>query len=234
MTAWYNYDINVPYGDPNFDAGLGGSHDMDVRTPIDTPITALVGGVVSSVSSPTWGKQITVKMDNPVNGVPYIAYLHLDAIAPGIGVGTKLQPGTLIGYSGGANSYSQLNSAIAASPYQLPSGLEHFLDTAFMSSQPQTGIALSYGPEYGSGAGWASIQSALDPTPLLNSIRKNGLPNGDLPLSSPVTGVNGSTGSSDPITGAVKSFTDFLTSAGVVVFGGVIVIIALFLMFKQQ
>src|ERR1035438_6693749 len=68
-TPWYQSPINVPFDNTNYDTGFGGSHDMDVQTPLGTPVTAIVNGTVSSVDNPTWGWEIGVKLDTPiVNG----------------------------------------------------------------------------------------------------------------------------------------------------------------------
>lgn len=160
---WYMYDICVPFGNANYDVQLGGSHDMDVQTPPNTPVTALLSGEVVSITSPTWGKQIGIELDESYNGIPYLAYLHLSAIQPGIVVGTRISTGDVIGYSGGCNTPEQYAGTMN------PTG-ENFLNTPDMSSQPQTGIALSRGPIYGSGPGWVQfppVDHQLDPTSLI-------------------------------------------------------------------
>lgn len=158
---WFEYPVCVPFGNPNYDAALGGSHDMDVRTPPNTMITALADGVITDISAPAWGKQVCLKVSG--YNAPYMAYLHLSAVHPSRHVGEAITTNTVIGWSGGCTSESQYTGT------QNPTG-ENFLNTSEMSSQPQTGIALMYGPVYGSGAGWVNfppIDFRLDPMPLI-------------------------------------------------------------------
>lgn len=169
-TPWYQYPICVPFNDTNYDTQYGGSHDMDVQTPLGTPITSIVSGTVSSVDNPSWGWEIGIKLDTPiVNGntnAEYFAYLHLGAVKPGLAVGQRVTVGELIAYSGGANSVAQLGSQT-----NTPFGPQ-FLDDPSQSSQPQTGIALMRGPEYGMDGGWTTLPDpTLDPTPTLNAVR---------------------------------------------------------------
>jgi hypothetical protein len=91
-----------------------------------------------------------------------MSYLHLSAVRPGLSVGEHSHAGDTIGWSGGCTQASQYTGT------SNPTG-HNFLDTPDQSSQPQTGIALMYGPEYGVGAGWTpKPDPALDPTSLLH------------------------------------------------------------------
>lgn len=164
---WYQEPITVPYGNPNYDKAMGGSHDMDFGVPVDTPITAIQPGTIVDVSAPAWGKQVGIKLDKPIGNVPYYAFLHLDAVDPSISLGRHVNSGDLIGWSGGANSQAQIGMR------SNPTGT-HFLNPAEQSSQPQIGLALMYGPKYGSGAGWISDPEhhpELNPTQLLTGAR---------------------------------------------------------------
>lgn len=161
MMAWYNAPVSVPFGNPNYDVGMGGSHDMDLKEPLDTPITALRSGTVVGISAPPWGRQVDIQMDEPIGRVPYYSFLHLDAVDPGVHLGSRLNVGDLVGWSGGAN----VDPGGTA-----PTGALHFLNPASQSSQPQVGISLQYGPHYGSGKGWVNPISdypELNPMPLL-------------------------------------------------------------------
>ena len=165
MTEWYNYPICVPFNDPNFDVGYGGSHDLDVATPPNTEVTSLVNGTVASIDSPTWGKQVGIRLTTPIGNASYFAILHLSAISPAIQIGTRVKVYDLIGWSGGCTHELQYAGT------SNPTG-ENFLNTPDQSSQPQTGIALMRGPEYGIGAGWTQYPDPqLDPTHLLMSFR---------------------------------------------------------------
>lgn len=164
---WYEYPVCVPFGLPNYDAHLGGSHDMDVRTPPNTPITALVPGIITDISSPSWGKQVCLKIEG--FAAPYMAYLHLAAVNPALKPGDAVKKGDLIGWSGGCNAPAQYNGT------SNPTG-SNFLNSPEMSSQPQTGIALMRGPVYGSGAGWTPfppIDESLNPEPLIQQAVKD-------------------------------------------------------------
>lgn len=164
---WYMYPVSVPFGDPGFDSGLGGAHDMDVTPPPNYPVTALLPGKVSSISTPPWGKQVGIQLDTPVNGVPYMGYLHLSATNPALSLGTHVHIGDLIGWVGGANDESQYAGT------SNPTG-ENFLNPPFHSSQVQVGVALMRGPEYGT-AGWENfppVDWALDPTPILEAAKR--------------------------------------------------------------
>lgn len=159
--SWYNAPVSVPFGNPNYDVGMGGSHDMDLKEPLDTPITALRSGTVVGISAPPWGRQVDIQLDEPIGRVPYYSFLHLDAVNPGVHLGSRLNVGDLVGWSGGAN----VDPGGTA-----PTGAPHFLNPTYQSSQPQIGISLQYGPHYGSGKGWVNPISSypeLNPMPLL-------------------------------------------------------------------
>lgn len=180
--AWYDFPIDVPYGNANFDVALGGSHDLDVKTPLGTTITAPASGTISSIdTSSPWGQEVGVKFDNPYKGVPYYAILHMGSVRRGLAVGQHVDAGTAIGLSGGANSAAQNQG----------SGL--FIDSPEQSSGPQTGLALMRGPTYGKGAGWNPIDPSLDPTGIISTLRGGKAVPGDT-LSGP--GATPSPGSS--------------------------------------
>jgi lysozyme len=190
MKNWFDYPICVPFGDTHYDTALWAPHDMDVQASPNTPITALLPGTVVDVSSPSWGMQVGVKLDKPYNGIPYMAYLHLAAVKPGL-LGTHVNTHDIIGWSGGATHADQYNGT------SNPTG-RNFLNDPSMSSQPQAGIALMRGPIYGSGAGWSTfppIDRSLDPTQLILDARKGasmaGLPTGAHDDGATITFSNG-------------------------------------------
>ena len=163
LLEWYQYPICVPFGNANYDTQLGGSHDLDVQTPLNTPITALLAGNIVDLSSPSWGKMVGIALRKPIHDIPYMAYLHLAAINPDLQIGSYVDVGDLIGWSGGATSASQYKGT------SNPTG-QNFVNDLTMSSQPQTGIALMYGPVYGSGTGWEQfppIDMKIDPSFLI-------------------------------------------------------------------
>lgn len=163
---WFQYPIGVPFGNPNYDVQFGGSHDMTILAPPNVPVTCLRTGSISSITSPSWGKQVGVQLFRPVNGNPYMSYLHLSAVNPALSVGDIVSTGDLIGWVGGANNDAQYLGTTN------PTG-SNFLNDPIMSSQVQVGIALMRGPEYGVGAGWVTfppIDTTLDPSSLISSI----------------------------------------------------------------
>lgn len=163
---WFQYPIGVPFGDPNYDPALGGSHDLTLLAPPNAPVTALKSGFVSSITSPPWGMQVGIQLDTPINGNGWMSYLHLSAVNPALHVGNRIFPGSLIGWVGGASTTAQMLGT------SNPTG-SNFLDDPSQSSQVQIGIALMRGPEYGVGGGWVQfppIDFTLNPTPLITAI----------------------------------------------------------------
>lgn len=174
--TWFNNQICVPFGNPNYDSAYGGAHDEDVSATPNTPVTSIVSGVVCDLSSPSWGKQVGIALDSNwfqlSHSVPYWAYLHLSAINPTLRIGNRVQVGDLIGWSGGCTVASQYNGT------SNPTG-SNFLNNPSQSSQPQIGFALMRGPVYGSGPGWENfppVDYALDPTPILQAARNGVIP----------------------------------------------------------
>lgn len=167
MVPYFMFPTVVPFGNPAYDSGLGGSHDMDVKSPPNYPVTALLPGTISDISSPSWGMQVGLKLDTPINGVPYHAYLHLAAVDPGLSVGKHVNAGDGLGWSGGAfNAGMYLGTTN-------PTG-RNFINDISMSSQTQQGIALMRGAAYG-GAGWEQfppVDWSLDPTPIVTAARQ--------------------------------------------------------------
>jgi hypothetical protein len=165
---WYEYAVSVPFGQG--DALYGGAHDMAIACPPNTPVTPLLHGKVATITSPEWGRQLGILLETPYNGAPYMSYLHLAAISPSIHLGDHIFKGQLIGWSGGCNTAAQYAGT------SNPTG-HNFLNTLQQSSQPQVGIALMRGPEYGVGAGWTpKPDPALDPTSLLQQARSSVMP----------------------------------------------------------
>ena len=166
ITWLYAYQICVPFGNTNYDTQLYASHDLDIATPPNTPITALLPGIISSIEASNWGKTIGIMLDVSYNSIPYMGYLHLSAVNPALQIGQHVSIGGLLGWSGGCTDASQYAGT------SNPTG-ENFLNTPDQSSQPQTGIAFMRGPSYGS-IGWENfppIDWALDPTSLVWKMR---------------------------------------------------------------
>ncbi len=163
---WFQYPICVPFGNPHYDAEYGGAHDLDVACPPNTPITALLDGLITDISAPSWGKQVCVQVGGCT--APYMAYLHLSAVNPTLKVGKVIKKGDIIGWSGGCTAASQYEGT------SNPTG-KNFLNDPSQSSRPQTGIALMHGPIYGEGAGWVDfppVDPKLNPFALIEQAIK--------------------------------------------------------------
>lgn len=91
---WYDFSLGQL-----FTIGRGGSHDgRDIQTPIGTPLTSLLGGVVTPHTGfYPWGGEVDIQTPYGVTET----FAHLDALA--VKPGQTIQPGTFIGLSGGEN-----------------------------------------------------------------------------------------------------------------------------------
>jgi hypothetical protein len=164
-----NEGFIVPFGNPNFDSGLGGSHDLDIPAPPNYPVTALLPGKIISITKPPpdWGEQIGVELDEKFNGIPFMAYLHLSAVNQDLAVGQPISKDHIIGWTGGANNETQYAGT------RNPTG-RNFTNPAFHSSQVQVGVALMRGKEYGITHfnKWPPIEKELDPSQIIYNARK--------------------------------------------------------------
>lgn len=163
---WFMYPNRFQWGDTSFDVGLGGPHDIDILAPANYPVTSIVSGTISDISAPSWGKQVGVALDVPVNGIGWFHYLHLSATNPALSVGQRVNIGDLIGWVGGATSPSQYDGT------SNPTG-SNFLNSPDQSDSIQVGVALMNGPAYG-GPGWQvfpPINPALNPQPIIDAAR---------------------------------------------------------------
>lgn len=153
---WYTYPRIDQYGTPDPFGGFP-KPDSNIQVPDNYPITALLGGTVTGINSPSgsipaWGAVVTIKLDSPLNPIAtHTAYLHLASIAPGLAVGSHVSAGDLIGYSGGKS---------AAGSQKVP-----------------LGFALYHGPFYGFGPEWSQYlgSPSLNMTALLTAAAKGTL-----------------------------------------------------------
>ena len=170
---WYEYDYGLLFGQG--DPGIGGEHGTDFNTPLFTPITALLPGTISGIQTNVdYGHTVTWRLDTPYNGVPYMYNIHLAALAPGIQIGTHIDAGTVIGYSGGATPES-VASDLAQTPYSLPAGLSNFLDSPVESGGAHAEVGFTYNSTYGEGTGfypgYLQAHPELNPKEFLDTIR---------------------------------------------------------------
>lgn len=135
--------------------GQNGETGVDLGLELDTPITSLTAGRVSGAGY--YGGGGVVSVHSVVMGrVRSVYYQHLDLISPGIGVGSLVVPGQLIGWSGG----------------QLSGG--HHPSTPRFSSGPH----LEVGLDAPYGGMWAPVGPNVDPLPWLLSLAEKGSPGG--------------------------------------------------------
>ncbi len=166
---WFMFEICVPFGNPNFDAEFGGAHDLDIGAPPNHPVTALLPGTIISITKPPpdWGEQVGVRLDEPFNGIPNMAYLHLSAVNPALAVGQHVSEGHLIGWVGGANHEAQYLGT------SNPTG-SNFVNKPFQSSRVQVGVALMRGKQFGieDFHQWPPVETELDPTEIILDARR--------------------------------------------------------------
>ena len=177
VKLWYEYDYGLTFGEG--DVSIGGEHGADFNTPLFTPITALLPGIITGIQSNVdYGLTLTWQLDTPHNGVPHMYHLHLAAFAPGIQIGKHLNAGAVIGYSGGATPAS-LAGDLADTPYTLPAGLKNYLDGPNSSEGAHVEVGFTYNSNYGEGGGffggYLQQHPELNPMQFLDQIRERGI-----------------------------------------------------------
>lgn len=132
-TPWYQYGVYSDYG-------YNGSQylNVDVGTPVDTPITAPLAGTITDIGYFDWGGQVTIKVDDPsaINGYKDYFVIHLDALNPYLATGQHIDAGTFLGYSGGQTSNAGL-------PPTAPGGLAHHVTLPSHSTGPHLDIGVT-------------------------------------------------------------------------------------------
>jgi hypothetical protein len=176
---WYEYGYGLKF--KRGDVGIGGEHGADFDTPLFTPITALLPGFISGIQLGCgFCQAVTWKLKTPHNGVHYMYNIHLAAIAPGIQIGTSIDAGTLIGYSGGATD-DTVERDLANTPYRLPHGLSNFLDKRDQSEGAHVEVGFTHFENYGTAppevfsTGYLARHPELNPVPFLDDIRIHGI-----------------------------------------------------------
>jgi murein DD-endopeptidase MepM/ murein hydrolase activator NlpD len=98
-TPWYDLPISNGYSTTAIPGNWDSPHyAVDIPTPYATPITDLLAGTVVKSDYAPWGGEVFVKL---ANGLQEYFY-HLSSL--NVSVGQSVQPGQLIGLSGGQNS----------------------------------------------------------------------------------------------------------------------------------
>lgn len=202
---WLHYNIIDNFGVYPDPEGKFPKPDINILAPSGTQFTAPLPGTVSGIDyNSSFGDVVTINLDNPINGAAtHYAFLHLSTIAP-LKVGQHVNVGDILGTGGGGQSKS------GAAP----------------------GFALTASDKYGFGAGWANnvkgswINPQLDPTNLFNQLSGQHV----------VSGIGGSGGGTSNgisnLLGIQLPTAAQWTQGGFVVFGAIVVLIALILMFK--
>lgn len=133
--------------------------DINFILPANTPIAAILPGVVSGVNQPPnkglpfppFGAVVTVKLDTPINDLAnHYALLHLQRVT--VSVGQRVKIGDVLGYGGGNQTQGSAPAAV--------------------------GFALYPGDYYGYGPEWDKYiqtpnhvpDARLNPTELINDI----------------------------------------------------------------
>jgi hypothetical protein len=154
MQPWYTFPRVDNMGKPD---PFGGSPkpDSNIQVPAGYPITALLPGTISGISTTdAWGASVTILLDSPLNSLAdHTAYLHLRGDLQ-VRMGQRVVAGQLIAFNG---------SEQAAGVQKVP-----------------LGFALYHGSSYGHD-GWQFMTASnlnggmLDPVPLLNAAQSGKL-----------------------------------------------------------
>ena len=178
MITCYQSPVLVPFGNPDMDIGLKGSHDETYGASPNMPVLCITPGVISDMSSPDWGKQIGILLDTPivtpVGTKKWFHYLHLSAINPILKPGVHVDLNTILGWVGGGNKEADYLGT--SNPTK-----KNFYNSANSSSHIQVGVAIMDGPAYG-GPGWMNFPvplvpwspevAALNPRPIVDAFVK--------------------------------------------------------------
>lgn len=231
MTNWWQYATSLLYGQT--DSGKGGvENGVDFQTPFHTPITVLqgLGGTITGINKDPWGGTITVQSNTAVGnllGLPSVFsyYTHLDTFASGLHVGSVVNPGDLLGLSGG-----QVTGG------NMPSGS--------YSTGPHTEFGFTAGPAFGHGSSFQAgpnVLSEFNPIPYLNNTLGLGIKDTQ-PEQSPTVGdalstVGNSIASniSNGIANAFKSIfsADIVQRSIIVILSLILIVIGVVVLFKQ-
>lgn len=98
---WYAYNVfqGFKWTPKNTYAHSG----IDLPMPVGTPLTSPVAGQIVGAGCHKWGVQIDIRFSSG-GQTRVVSFLHAMQLAPGIAIGNTVQPGTLLGYSGGVSS----------------------------------------------------------------------------------------------------------------------------------
>jgi hypothetical protein len=102
--GWWTFQRYDHIGEPDRFGGFP-KPDSNIQVPDGYPIANILPGIVSGINSPNgtipaFGATVTIKLDKPLNDLAdHISFLHLEDVT--VRQGQRVQPGDIIGHSGG-------------------------------------------------------------------------------------------------------------------------------------
>lgn len=213
-TPWYLDPTINNWGSFPDPEGLFAKPDINILAPAGTQFTAPFAGTITGVdTTSSYGDVVTVAFANPPNSVAtHYEFEHLTSIGNDY-IGEPVSVGQILGIGGGGQSKSGADPGFG------------------LTDQAVYGTGSVNEPFSSNGY----INQLLNPTGLLDSLKSGTLPSGSgggstCDPNAPVTGFFCSTGNS--VNSTISGIQSWLTQAGIVVFGAVIVLVALILVFK--
>lgn len=98
---WYLYSVSQ--GFKWSQRNTKGHSGIDLDCPLGTPVISPVSGQLVGASCKAWGIQVDIRFTS-AGQTNVLSFLHLMKLAPGVKNGMVVQPGTLLGYTGGVSS----------------------------------------------------------------------------------------------------------------------------------
>ncbi|MBF6614699.1 MAG: M23 family metallopeptidase [Chloroflexi bacterium] len=172
MANWYAYRIYQGY---RWDWTNQTAHSgVDMPMPVGTPLTAPVGGIIAGVGYHAWGGQVDIRANLGAQ-TTIVSFLHLSLIPGDLTLNQRVEPGRIIGWSGGVNS-----GAHPTAPRYSTGPHLHF-ELSYGDTPPYT----TYNPRASTPA-----HHPLDPTAYISALAANGITNQpqNLPLYTDSTG----------------------------------------------
>lgn len=179
---------------------------IDLGMPVGTPITAPLPGTLLSEGIQPWGGQVNELVI--AGGKPEVlSWLHLSSLTP-LAPGSPITPGEVLGKSG-------------TPPAGYGSGAHTHFELTAGSKAPY----MQYNP-------WHPTSSShpLDPTPLIDSLKANGVSASGSPVTQGVT-TGFSLNPADWVNAIKTGFTDAFQRIGLVFFGGFLVLVGVVVLF---
>ena len=132
---------------------------IDLACPLGTPFTSPVAGTIVGASCHPWGIQVDIRFSAAGGDQLVFSGLHLMQLADGVKVGNVVQPGTLLGYTGGVSS-----GVPCPTERKYSSGAHLHVELTHGPIPPYT----TYNPRRPTGTSYP-----INPGPMLQSLRTN-------------------------------------------------------------